>query len=88
MVILSTLLYCNVIPSEWCREGANFLLAEMMLFFVPTVVAIIKYIPLLIDFGWKIFLVIAVSSLTVFGTTAWVVDKMYKFEVTKRSEIK
>ncbi|MGM1197823.1 CidA/LrgA family protein, partial [Klebsiella pneumoniae] len=35
---------------------------------------------LMVD-GWRIFLVIALSTLMVLGATAWVVDKVYRYEV-------
>lgn len=53
----------------------------MLLFFVPAVVAVVNYAQLLMVDGWRIFLVIALSTLMVLGATAWVVDKVYRYEV-------
>ena len=52
-----------------------------VLFFVPAVVAVVNYAQLLMVDGWRIFLVIALSTLMVLGATAWVVDKVYRYEV-------
>lgn len=43
----------------------------MLLFFVPAVVAVVNYAQLLMVDGWRIFLVIALSTLMVLGATAW-----------------
>lgn len=53
----------------------------MLLFFVPAVVAVVNYAQLLMVDGWRIFLVIALSTLMVLGATARVVDKVYRYEV-------
>ncbi len=81
MVMLLLLIVCRVIPVSWVRAGARWLLAEMLLFFVPAVVAVVNYAQLLMVDGWRIFLVIALSTLMVLGATAWVVDKVYRYEV-------
>ena len=54
-----------------------------VLFFVPAVVAVVNYAQLLMVDGWRIFLVIALSTLMVLGATAWVVDKVYRYEVSR-----
>ncbi len=41
---------------SWVRAGARWLLAEMLLFFVPAVVAVVNYAHLLLVDGWRIFL--------------------------------
>ncbi len=79
MVMLLLLIVCRVIPVSWARR-ARWLLAEMLLFFVPAVVAV-NYAQLLMVDGWRIFLVIALSTLMVLGATASVVDKVYRYEV-------
>jgi holin-like protein len=55
----------------------------MLLFFVPAVVAVVNYAELLMVDGWRIFLVIAISTVLVLGTTALVVDKVYRFELAR-----
>lgn len=68
---------------SWVRAGARWLLAEMLLFFVPAVVAVVNYAHLLLVDGWRIFSVIAISTLMVLGATAWVVDKVYRYEMSR-----
>ncbi len=70
MVLMLTLILCRALPLNWVRAGARWLLAEMLLFFVPAVVAVVNYAQLLMVDGWRIFAVIALSTLMVLGATA------------------
>lgn len=83
MVLMLALIVCRVIPLSWIRAGARWLLAEMLLFFVPAVVAVVNYTQLLLVDGWRILAVIAISTLMVLGATAWVVDKVYRYEMSR-----
>ncbi|QOV64419.1 CidA/LrgA family protein [Kosakonia pseudosacchari] len=83
MILLLGLILCRVIPLSWVRAGAHWLLAEMLLFFVPAVVAVVNYAQLLMVEGWRIFMVIGLSTLLVLGATAWVVDNVYRFELSR-----
>lgn len=83
MLILLLLILCRIVPLNWVRAGAAWLLAEMLLFFVPAVVAVVNYAQLLMVDGWRICLVIALSTLLVLGATAWVVDKVYRYEIRR-----
>ncbi|MFZ4833312.1 CidA/LrgA family protein [Rouxiella sp. Mn2063] len=80
MLMLLLLIICKVLPVSWVKAGSRWLLAEMLLFFVPAVVAVVNYTQLLMVEGWRILLVIAVSTVLTLGTTAWVVDRVYRFE--------
>lgn len=84
MVLMLTLILCRALPLSWVQAGARWLLAEMLLFFVPAVVAVVNYAQLLMVDGWRIFAVIALSTLMVLGATAWVVDKVYRFEISRQ----
>lgn len=56
MVLMLALIVCRIIPLSWVRAGARWLLAEMLLFFVPAVVAVVNYAHLLLVDGWRYFL--------------------------------
>lgn len=83
MILMLALIVCRIIPLKWVRAGARWLLAEMLLFFVPAVVAVVNYAQLLLVDGWRIFAVIALSTIMVLGATAWVVEKVYRFEMRR-----
>lgn len=81
MLMMLLMIFCRVVPLKWIRAGSRWLLAEMLLFFVPAVVAVVNYAELLMVDGWRIFLVIATSTVLVLGATALVVDKVYRYEL-------
>ena len=60
---------------------AQTILAEMLLFFVPAVVAVVNYQDLLLQEGWRIMVVLLLSTILVLGTTALVVDRVYRLEL-------
>ncbi len=83
MLLLLALIVTGIVPLRWVKAGANWLLAEMLLFFIPAVVAVVNYSDLLRAEGARICLVIAVSTLLVLATTALVVDRVYRFELAR-----
>ncbi|NMP28555.1 CidA/LrgA family protein [Rahnella sp. SAP-1] len=80
MLMLLMLIMLRILPVSWVKAGSRWLLAEMLLFFVPAVVAVVNYAQLLMVEGWKIFLVIGVSTLFTLGATSLVVDRVYRLE--------
>ena len=81
MLALLALILLGWVRVEWFRAGAGWLLAEMLLFFVPAVVAVVNYQDLLLQEGWRIMLVLLISTTLVLGTTALVVDRVYRLEL-------
>ncbi|KAF6665242.1 CidA/LrgA family protein [Pantoea anthophila] len=83
MLLLLALIVTRVVPLNWVKAGSRWLLAEMLLFFIPAVVAVVNYGDLLRVDGWRICVVIGVSTLLVLASTAWVVDRLYQYEVAR-----
>ncbi|EXU77383.1 CidA/LrgA family protein [Erwinia mallotivora] len=81
MLLLLALIVLRVMPLNWVKAGSRWLLAEMLLFFIPAVVAVVNYSHLLRVDGWRILLVIGISTLLVLSATALVVDRVYRFEI-------
>lgn len=65
IIILFTLLQLKVIRMEWIELGSKWLLAEMLLFFIPAAVGITNYKSLLMHSGIFIFLSIFISTIAV-----------------------
>lgn len=63
--ILLLLLFTHAVRLEWLEEGANFLLAEMLLFFIPAAVHVVDFGALLAQSGVRLLVVIICSTLTV-----------------------
>lgn len=83
MVLLLVLIVTRILPLRWVKAGSNWLLAEMLLFFVPAVVAVVNYGPLLREDGVRICLVIAISTLLVLAATSLVVERIYHIEIAR-----
>ncbi|NIF22755.1 CidA/LrgA family protein [Candidatus Pantoea multigeneris] len=83
LLVMLVLIAARILPLRWVKAGSNWLLAEMLLFFVPAVVAVVNYSDLLRVEGWRICLVIVISTLLVLASTALVVDRIYRFEVAR-----
>ncbi|HHQ4570871.1 CidA/LrgA family protein [Aeromonas allosaccharophila] len=81
MLLLLACILLGVVKAQWFEAGARWLLAEMLLFFVPAVVAVVNYQDLLLEEGWRIMVVLLVSTTLVLGTTALVVDRVYRLEL-------
>ncbi|AXT45379.1 MULTISPECIES: CidA/LrgA family protein [Chromobacterium] len=84
MFLVLAALWLGWLPLAWCRSGARWLLAEMLLFFIPAVVAVIQYPDVIMAAGLRIVAVIVLSTLLVMAATSWVVDKCYRLEVALR----
>jgi len=63
------------------RLGAYWLLAEMLLFFVPAVMAVVDHHEFFGALGFKIAVVIFVGTLLVMAGTALTVDLLYRWRM-------
>ncbi|MEC1259150.1 CidA/LrgA family holin-like protein [Bacillus swezeyi] len=69
IIVIFALLHFKVIKLEWIEIGALWLLAELLLFFVPSAVGIMNYGELLKEFGTSIILVVLLSTFVVMVST-------------------
>ena len=72
------LLITGTIRLSTMRRGANLLLADMLLFFVPAVLAVLEHSEFLGLIGLKILAVILAGTLMVMCMTALAVDVGYR----------
>ncbi|MBB6736001.1 CidA/LrgA family protein [Cohnella zeiphila] len=72
IALLFALLKLRILRLEWVELGAKWLLAEMLLFFVPAAVGIVDYGSLIAASGWRIVLTIAASTAIVMIVSGWV----------------
>mgnify|MGYP001583651363 FL=1 len=61
--------------------GAGVLMAEMLLFFIPALMSLLDYGGLVRNDGWRILLVIGVSTLAVMLVTAFTVEIVCRWKV-------
>jgi len=69
------------------RRGAQWFLAEMLLFFVPAVLAVLEHKELIGLLGLKILTVILLGTFIVMIVTAAVIDVCYCLSVTGKGNI-
>jgi holin-like protein len=79
MVIVLVLLASRRISVLTMRRGAEWFLAQMLLFFVPAVLAVLDHRELFGLLGVKILIVIFVGTLAVMAVTAFTVDVFYRW---------
>lgn len=81
--VLGFFLLLFLLEMKWLKlahveHGADLLLAELLLFFIPPVVGVIQYQDLLIASGWKILLVILISTALVMMVSVYSVRLLLK----------
>lgn len=72
---------CNLIKPASLQLGAGWLMAEMLLFFIPALMSLLDYGSLLRQEGLRIGLVIGVSTLLVMLVTAFTVDAVCRWKM-------
>ena len=80
LLVLLLLLHFGWLPLHWVKAGADWLLAELLLFFIPAVVAVLPHADMIRSVGLQIVFVIVASTAVVMTGTALVVDLSYRIE--------
>jgi len=73
-------LVSGVFKLQWIKTGSDFMLAELVLFFIPCVVGLINYKSLFIAEGWQLITAIVLGTLCVMVFTAYTVHFCFKLE--------
>lgn len=77
LLLLLAALSLKIVKLEWVEKGAAWLLAELLLFFVPSAVGIINYEEILNMKGIQTILLIGISTFIVMGVTGYTAEKIY-----------
>ncbi|SAK92850.1 LrgA family protein [Caballeronia hypogeia] len=80
LVALLALLFCGGIAPRWVKAGADWLLSDMLLFFIPAAVAAVQYGGLFMEDGWRLALVVVAGTLMVMVAVAFAVDRAARLE--------
>ncbi|MCX2890698.1 murein hydrolase regulator LrgA [Pseudomonas sp. LB-090624] len=81
LALLLILFASGVLKPAMLQLGAGWLMAEMLLFFIPALMSLLDYGALIRDEGWRILLVIAVSTLMVMVVTALTVELVCRWSL-------
>lgn len=80
LAALLALLLTGRIAPRWVKAGADWLLSDMLLFFVPAAVAVVQYGGLFKSDGWRLALVVVIGTLMVMVAVAFAVDQAARLE--------
>jgi holin-like protein len=76
LLLLFLSLLLGIVKLEWVEHGGNWLLAELLLFFVPSAVGIVNYEEMLSWQGFISVLLIGLSTFIVISSTAFIAEKL------------
>ncbi|WP_206955128.1 CidA/LrgA family protein [Trinickia acidisoli] len=80
LAALLVLLLTGGVAPQWVKAGADWLLSDLLLFFVPAAVAAVQYGGLFKADGWRLALVVVCGTLTVLVAVAFTVDQAVRLE--------
>nr|WP_244196007.1 CidA/LrgA family protein [Paraburkholderia susongensis] len=80
LIVLLALLFCGGVAPRWIKAGADWLLSDMLLFFIPAAVAAVQYGGLFREDGWRLALVVIAGTLLVMVAVAFAVEQAARLE--------
>lgn len=80
LCLLFLALYFHIIKLEWVKKGANWLMAELLLFFIPSAVGIVNYDEIISVQGAEIVGLIGISTIIVVGMTALIAEMITRMK--------
>lgn len=84
--ILLVLLGTGILKVDHIKEKCDFLLSNMAFFFIPAGVKVIEHVDLIKSVWWQFLLVCVVSTVVVFGVTAWTVMAVTRLTSRRKGE--
>ncbi|WP_339257651.1 CidA/LrgA family holin-like protein [Paenibacillus sp. FSL P2-0136] len=85
MILLFLLLESGVIRMNWVEAGASWLLAELLLFFIPSAIGVMNYSKLLESFGLQVLAVVLVGTFAVMASSGLLTGMIYKVKERRSS---
>lgn len=80
LIIMVILLQSGVLRPSLIEHGADWLLSNMLLFFIPLVVSVVQFTGLLEQDGLRLFAAIGIGFTCVMLATAFTVEWVCRFE--------
>ncbi|WP_353142450.1 CidA/LrgA family protein [Acinetobacter pragensis] len=88
LLLLTAALLSGIFKLEWIKQGSDLILAELVLFFVPIVVGLIKYKTLFLTQGWQLIVAVVLGTICVMVCTAYCVFLGFKLEAKLKHSAK
>lgn len=73
-------LMTGIFKLTWIKTGSDFILSELVLFFIPCFIGLMKYKALFIAEGWQLILAVVLGTICVMVVTAYSVHLGFKLE--------
>lgn len=86
LAALLILLRSGTVPSWLLSRGADWLLAEMLLFFIPAVMVLPRYAMLFLQDGLRLLSLMLVGSVLVMAGSALAVDLVWRLSGRRHAE--
>jgi len=84
--LMAVLLITKVVPEKLVALGCTWLLADMLLFFIPPVISVLKYQQLVNHSGVGLAVILIGGTAIVMAGTALAVDRVFAYEHRLRQE--
>lgn len=73
-------LMTGIFKLNWIKSGSDFILGELVLFFIPCFIGLMKYQNLFMTEGWQLIVVVVLGTICVMVFTAYSVHIGFKLE--------
>lgn len=73
-------LMTGIFKLNWIKSGSDFILGELILFFIPCFIGLMKYKNLFMTEGWQLIVVVVLGTICVMVFTAYSVHIGFKLE--------
>lgn len=73
-------LMTGIFKLNWIKSGSDFILGELVLFFIPCFIGLMKYKNLFMTEGWQLIVVVVLGTICVMIFTAYSVHISFKLE--------
>ncbi|WP_151733645.1 CidA/LrgA family protein ['Paenibacillus yunnanensis' Narsing Rao et al. 2020] len=80
MILLFLLLESGIVRLSWVEAGASWLLAELLLFFIPSAIGVMKYTRLLEADGLQVLAVVVVGTFAVMACSGVLTGAIYRIK--------
>ncbi|WP_228729883.1 CidA/LrgA family protein [Shewanella avicenniae] len=80
LAVVLLALALKIIPEKALQLGAAWFIGDLLLFFIPPMISVLKYETLLKQYGFNILLTIVLGVISVLLGTGFVVDRVFRFE--------
>ena len=86
LLLLFIALWIGIVKLEWVEQGGNWLLAELLLFFVPSAVGIVNYDEMLSWQGFKSILLVGISTFIVISCYSFIAERLNNWKAREISK--